>query len=513
MRKLNVVAALLCGVAFLMLLADSWHFVLDDSFISYRYAENWVQHGDLTWNLGEDPVQGFTSFLWVVVNAAAIGVGLDPVSFSKVFSTLCALTIFGLLAWRMRAAPLVLSTILICALALSPVFALITVQGMETTMTSLIVMLTAYAAVRVTEDSSRGPLLTLIAGMFLAFLSRPDTAVFTAGLGLGLALVFAVRKDWRALLRLTGAGGLLVAALAVYMVWKYSHFGYLFPNPYYIKLANDKPLLNQRGVRVATMFFTGVIMPYVVLAVVLAPKRLTKRHFVQVAPILLGVLLFSGYLLTIEPIQGFAGRYAFPVVPALLLAIAVCYEDVRSQGFFFGNWVVPVLLLGYFVYWPLQHLDSTRDIVEERAQDDRVMVGKALAGLDARMFITESGALPFYSKWTAVDRLGLNSERIAHEGLTYQVLVDLHPDLIQGNGANGPYINNPQHRLQNRYMVENGFEAVVGISKNVSQFHYYFVRRSSPYYDELVSRLRSIDDVEYADLNKQLVFKGVPIAP
>ena len=51
----------------------------DDAYITFRYAENLALHGELTWNLGEDPVEGFTSMSWVLVHAPLIALGLDPV--------------------------------------------------------------------------------------------------------------------------------------------------------------------------------------------------------------------------------------------------------------------------------------------------------------------------------------------------------------------------------------------------------------------------------------------------
>ncbi|HEY8172474.1 MAG TPA: hypothetical protein VIH21_05255, partial [Dehalococcoidia bacterium] len=50
----------------------------DDSYISYRYAENFASGAGLVWNRGEH-VEGYTNFLWVVMLAGFHKFGADIV--------------------------------------------------------------------------------------------------------------------------------------------------------------------------------------------------------------------------------------------------------------------------------------------------------------------------------------------------------------------------------------------------------------------------------------------------
>jgi hypothetical protein len=59
-------------------------FVNDDAYISFRYARNLAEHGQLVFNLGER-VEGFTNFLWTVLLAGGIKLGLSPVLTSRFF--------------------------------------------------------------------------------------------------------------------------------------------------------------------------------------------------------------------------------------------------------------------------------------------------------------------------------------------------------------------------------------------------------------------------------------------
>ena len=62
---------------------------IDDAYISYRYALNFVQGHGLVYNPGE-PVEGYTNFLWTVFIAAGMPLGLHPSSTAlagTIFST------------------------------------------------------------------------------------------------------------------------------------------------------------------------------------------------------------------------------------------------------------------------------------------------------------------------------------------------------------------------------------------------------------------------------------------
>ena len=80
--RLLIVAALVCAFLVLALVPAGKiisrgakvapiDFTLDDSYITYRYSANWAEGHGPVWNVGHDPVEGYTSFFWVVVNAAS----------------------------------------------------------------------------------------------------------------------------------------------------------------------------------------------------------------------------------------------------------------------------------------------------------------------------------------------------------------------------------------------------------------------------------------------------------
>ena len=75
-------AIALCAVAFAAVQAWSLRWTCDDAYISFRYAANLAEHGELAFNVVPlERVEGYTNFGWVVLLAA----GASP--FSRCFAT------------------------------------------------------------------------------------------------------------------------------------------------------------------------------------------------------------------------------------------------------------------------------------------------------------------------------------------------------------------------------------------------------------------------------------------
>ena len=73
----------------------SWHFLYDDAYISFRYARNLIEHGELVWNLGER-VEGYTNFLHVLSTSSLMLIGLPHAQHDQARAPLRA-------AWKLEA--------------------------------------------------------------------------------------------------------------------------------------------------------------------------------------------------------------------------------------------------------------------------------------------------------------------------------------------------------------------------------------------------------------------------
>ncbi|MEO0250545.1 MAG: hypothetical protein ABIN58_13685, partial [candidate division WOR-3 bacterium] len=85
-----------------------------------------------------------------------------------------------LLAWTSRDLPWPLASIIGGAFGLNPAYALLTMQGLETTLTGFLVLLAGFLSLRICLQPTRAFMAWWSALMVVAFLARPDTAVFFA---------------------------------------------------------------------------------------------------------------------------------------------------------------------------------------------------------------------------------------------------------------------------------------------------------------------------------------------
>src|SRR5437868_2440198 len=66
---LGAFAVVLVGCAWVWNVRHVPQLTVDDGFVFARYARNWVDAGELTWNVGERGTDGFTSFAFTALSA------------------------------------------------------------------------------------------------------------------------------------------------------------------------------------------------------------------------------------------------------------------------------------------------------------------------------------------------------------------------------------------------------------------------------------------------------------
>src|SRR5215471_17413741 len=146
---------LLLGAAAVVLVVHSlaYHFVTDDAYISFVYARNLAEHGELTFNLGQ-PVEGYTNFLWTFVLGIAMRAGIGPEVSSRVLGTACGvatLYVVFRLAERALGKRTLWAAIPAVLLACSSGFACWSSGGLETQLFTLLVTVARDALVAATS--------------------------------------------------------------------------------------------------------------------------------------------------------------------------------------------------------------------------------------------------------------------------------------------------------------------------------------------------------------------------
>ena len=485
-------------------------FVLDDAYIIYRYSKHLIEGHGLTWNVGEKPVEGYTSFLWVVANILPLSIKADPAIFSKVVSAASALlAAFLIVRTAGRNGP-GLAIALGAAICASPAYAFVSSFGMETSITVTLLCLVSYLSWRSLESPSKKMFLWLWAAAFFSMLSRPDSAGYVAGAALGILLVLSYRKDRDAIWNMALTSVPFFILGVIYMAWRLSYFGHLLPNTFNVKVGGTG-FMNTMIKAYITGFITHAALPYAGLFAIIFYRYRGRELFMLSLPGTLGAGVFAFYLLNIIPVQGLLWRFIYPAyLPFILTTALVAGNGKKEGGPLVSSRLGAALLALFFIGWNLHILPQTLEAREMRTSEDRVLAGKALRGLPGIMFVSESGALPYFSEWKSEDPLGLTSYEIATQGLDKEHLAEWAPDLVMTVAIN--YVvpekvsDNAPRSLkdvvaQNNYMAENGFVVVCAIKKHGNYRHFYFADTDSSLFDEIVKRLTEIEAVEYADLN------------
>ena len=320
------IALLAAAVAF----AQAWllRWTCDDAYISFRYAQHFVDGYGLVFNRdpSEAPVEGYTNFAWTMWLSLGMALGFraDTIEgWASFWGASChagtvlllARVAFGASGGR------ALVPVAACAFASVHHAASLAPAGLETAMFTLLV--TALLTFALELHCARKAWLMGFVGVLLA-MTRPDGGLFVALAGL-FVLYDTVRR--RAPRLLVGYCVAFAVTFVPYLLWRYAYYGYWVPNTFYAKSAGD-PYPSQGLVYVwefAKCYYA--LLPVAALPVIYALKKpdllVTVSYWLGRRPHLVVLAFVSPYLAFVIWVGGdfMFGRFLVPILPALLLGL------------------------------------------------------------------------------------------------------------------------------------------------------------------------------------------------
>jgi hypothetical protein len=299
--------------------------VAEDAFISFRFARNLVAGHGLVWNPGEAPVEGYTNFLWVLLAAGALELGLDPARAAQALGVAASLATL-VYVWRTGTRLLgwsAIQALLPCAmLAVSGPFATWAAAGLETNLFALLAVAGLHHVAIDAREGRAGERWAGWLALLLAMLTRPEGALFygLALAGVGLAARRRGPAAWRALALPVAV---TLGAFAAYFVWRWRLFGQPLPNTFYAKTGGglDQQL---RGARYVGLFALHYLAPWLPV-VALALARRGGGEPAPARPVLAGVavvaLAWAAYVVWVGGDYMAMYRFAVPAIPFLAVLI------------------------------------------------------------------------------------------------------------------------------------------------------------------------------------------------
>jgi arabinofuranosyltransferase len=395
----------------------------DDAYISMRYAKNLAQGYGLLWNTDEQPVEGYTCFLWVLLLAVVEKLGGDMVLWSKILGTAFAgagiVLVFSatntLISERNFDYGGLLPAFI---LSFNPSYVYWAGSGMESALFICLLLLAIFLYVKKNGHATRYISLSIV--FAFAALTRPEGLLFFG--------ITCLHVCFWELFHRKGLSAKSLACLALpfllifipYFGWRYNYYGYIFPNTFYAKMGGST-LGIVGGLRYLLKFLKGT--PWIISLLLTVPL-LRKRKFALSYMYAL-ILPYVLYVVFVGGDWMFLSRFLLPILPCFAICLALLviefhtFIDAKRIPLTTKALLVGVLYLG-IVYLNSRSLYTAtyRKVEAINQQKSRLVgVGKYLRDAyppQTTIAVLPAGAIPYYSGLKTIDMYGLSDTHIAH---------------------------------------------------------------------------------------------------
>ena len=413
-------------------LAWTNRFIQDDAFISFRYAENFANGKGLVYNEGER-VEGYTNFLWTMLMTIPHLLDIDVVTFSYGISLFVFLLniffIYRLALLVFGSSFLVLMTLLL--LGTNYTFSSYATGGLETGLQTFSFLAGTFLVFRANRLGGWKwkDLLLLSLAFCIGLLTRLDFSVFI--LAISPILLLTIYKQpvsvSKKVLQLISLSLPILAIVGSWMAWKYSFYGDIVPNTFYVKASSQtQPSF---GIGYFYSFLLSYwLLPVFFLFVAFSSQLAKKGH----RPFAYMTFMICCWFLYILKIGGGFMEYRFivPVMPFIFILIVWLIFQIIEQKTVRVILVI-IILMGSFHHslsfnktTKFQSISSINELRNQVSSPWKnwATAGKVLGTLfqntndPVTIAVTAAGAIPYYSKLKTVDMLGLNDRWVARNG-------------------------------------------------------------------------------------------------
>lgn len=413
------------------------YFVLfDDAMISMRYARNLANGHGLVWNPGGARVEGYTNPLWVIFMAILHLFPLPASKISLLVQISGAIFLIANLFFVNKIARILTGNWLVALLSviLTAFYAPLNnwgLQGMEVSVLTLIVSASVWIALENIHSNRFSIWLYLLLGV--GTLVRIDMAVVY--LVITAFLVFADKLHRRQ--NLIWGIALFVIFISSQTLFRWVYYGDILPNTYYLKMQGYPVLLRLiHGAYVLFRFIWSFnwllfLLPFIVLAF--------RRDRAILLPLLviLAQLAYSVYVGgDAWEHRGGSNRYISIVMPIYFILFVYAADLIRQSilikiqprsktSFAVSNVLLVLFVLASMLnmnllvdFKSLQRWALLRQPIFIEGNKEYVRISQAINKIttpQASIAVVSAGAIPYFTDRYALDLLGKNDVKIAHE--------------------------------------------------------------------------------------------------
>jgi len=492
----------------------------EDAYIFFRYAENLHLGHGLNFNSYER-VEGYTSLLWTILLYTGYWFDTTPEQLAKLLGIIFSLST---LIFTAKISIKVLDTnkylwaLPSIALAFNYSFLYTTTSGLDQPLFNLLLLSAFYA-----QHFKKSFLISNILWS-LAVLTRPEgIALWGLSTFLKEAFEFGKTKNSKCLIKQIIKQSFPILVFIIHTIVRYNYYGFVLANTAYLKIGNPPGFLIESGIKYMIMWLKSGISP-IILTLALIFLKFFKREIIfdeNNKKFFALILFWTLYIVYVggDWIPGF--RFMTTLLPFIFLMIAKNLEKLLEskyiiflyfifavitildshlihsssiqKGFLIlSGTVATITALYYFnsklkitnLYFILFALPLTFGTatngniainISEQNNIVRYLVSighwaKNNIPKDFKIAINPAGAVPYFSKLSTLDMLGLNDTYIAHkkndtgfispghDKVAPRYIIDRSPDIIFPGlfwltDSSNPKTNRIQDNLK-RYAID-----------------------------------------------------------
>jgi arabinofuranosyltransferase len=420
--------------------SKKFNFIQDDSFITYRYVKNFTDGAGLVFNIGEK-VEGYTCFLWVMLLGGVKTLGFNFISASQVLGIISSmLTLLFTYYISSKIFPkdkgtlynLVFSISAVVFLALNGSFAYWAVSGMETGLFTLLITAGVYLYLKELKDKSGSFHYSSII-FLLAALTRPEGNIIFAVTVLH-KIIFTLKQNKASGMSASSTLfdksnllwiGVYVLPALVYMIWRYTYYGHLFPNTFYAKTGSSMEYY------FAGLDYTWTFLKsygfYGLFALIALYTLTSKERFYPYLYLVMIFVVFTLYVIYVGGDVLRPNRFFVPIMPVFFILVqeglAMMTEFFDKKREMVAGALIGIVFTAGFAYYTYNdesetikgYADLENGLVEKMKITGNWLKNKQTeAGRPLTVAATTIGAISYYADVTLIDMLGLTDEEIAH---------------------------------------------------------------------------------------------------
>ena len=499
----------------------------EDAAMLMRYSQHLAGGHGIVWNIGGQPVDGATDFLFMAASAALIKLGLTVGQSVRGIGFASHILTVLIIYWTNRrinngSIPLSFLSGLYLAVGTglsyvsayfgTPFFAL---AAASTWALGLLLINR--------QDSPFWLSLAFALSGLVTGLIRPEGVILASLMLLAVIVMRGLKNS----ISIIVIFGIVFAILGgAYFLWRWDYFGYPLPNPFYKKGDSGWKWDSfehsmQNALRLCLPMVFAFIYGF-------RSSETTKRTLAYLIPILGFATAFG----MISDEMNYGARFQYAIVPIALMSWiplvgSLKFEvlnqvSARQRGVYLVGLVSLAFALVYYAWFQNCFLTSFQQACDRPYErDGRLEMAKILAEYRGKGYVlatTEAGLLPYYSGWDAVDTWGLNDQWIAHNGaLTVEYLDQYKPHIIMFHDYYSTLVPpklteaNLAQRwfsmtiLMKTYAEENGYVLAAIFGDSPYDTHYYYVRTDFEDSERLIEKISEMKTYYYPTTGKRSI--------